>query len=58
MEKTLELILQRLEELKQGQEELKQGQEELRSDIKELDRKTSVILEQTAGLTEFQTEVN
>lgn len=44
-------------ELKQGQIELKTDVKELKADVKELNRKTSLIFEQTAGLTEFETTV-
>ena len=60
----LKLILQKLDELKSGIDELrtdvsdlKTDVNELKSDVKELDRKTGIILDQTAGLTEFQTQV-
>lgn len=53
----LKLILQKLDELKSDINELKQGQNTIMIDIKELDRKTGIILDQTVGLMEFQTQV-
>ncbi len=53
----LKLILQKLDELKSDINELKQGQNTMMIDIKELDRKASIIFDQTVGLTEFQTQV-
>lgn len=50
MEQVLDQILNELKTIKSGQDEIK-------AEVKEINRKTDIIFEQTAGLTEFQTEV-
>ena len=47
----------RLDSLENGQKVLKAGQNGLIDEVKEISRKTSIILEQTAHLTEFETTV-
>ncbi len=47
----------RLDSLENGQKVLTAGQNGLIDEVKEISRKTSVILEQTANLTEFETTV-
>ena len=47
----------RLDSLENGQKVLTAGQNGLIDEVKEISRKTSVILEQTAHLTEFETTV-
>jgi hypothetical protein len=72
MEKILGEILGQLKEvntrlitLEDGQKEvntrlitLEDGQNEIKVEVKEINRKTDIIFNQTAGLTEFQTDVN
>jgi predicted nucleic acid-binding Zn-ribbon protein len=62
MEKILNQILEELKSLKEGQQNLQQGQQDLQQGqnrleniVKEIDRKTSAIFDQTADLSEFKT---
>jgi chromosome segregation ATPase len=55
MEKILNQILEELKSLKEGQQNLQQGQQRLENTVKEIDRKTSAIFDQTADLSEFKT---
>lgn len=55
MEQTLKLILEQLNHLSSEVASLKIGQDEIKSEVKEINRKTSLIFDHTAGLTEFTT---
>lgn len=63
MEQVLNQILSKLTSLEEGQNQIKSDVAslkaevtEIKADVKEINRKASVIFDQTAGLTEFQTE--
>lgn len=53
MEKILNEILNKLNTLQDDVTSLKQGQDEIKKEVVEINRKTTVIFDQTANLTEF-----
>ncbi|MHC1747515.1 MAG: hypothetical protein AB9856_03890 [Cellulosilyticaceae bacterium] len=55
MEETLKLILNELKNVNARLYDLEADQKEIKSEVKEINRKTDIIFNQTAGLTEFTT---
>ncbi|WP_069997793.1 hypothetical protein [Cellulosilyticum sp. I15G10I2] len=55
MEQILNEILKKLDTLQNDVTSLKQGQDEIKKEVVEINRKTTVIFDQTANLTEFTT---
>lgn len=56
MEQVLNQILSELKNINSRLDTLEAGQQDIKSEVIEINRKASVIFDQTAGLTEFQTE--
>lgn len=57
MDKRFDFVDQRLAALETGQRELKTEVGEVKTDVKELSRKLDAVYEQTAGRSEFRTQV-